>query len=144
MYVNDSDTGSVVVEFNVLSRSCNVSSYEFRFEVDDSLNETNCKMKLFISSGHLEERTVIIKHDERVESCGKVSIIFVYDKKVHTFLLEVTLTDNLLYLIMKFVDGNKRTERQSKGLRGLEAYFKGGQDPLRAVEPLKKNEKLMY
>jgi hypothetical protein len=80
MYVNDSDTGSVVVEFNTLSKSCNVSSYEFRFEVDESLNETNCKSKLFIGNGHLAERTVVIKHDERVKSCGKVSIIFFYNK----------------------------------------------------------------
>lgn len=43
MYVNDSDTGSVVVEFNILNKSCNVSSYEFRFEVDERLNETNLK-----------------------------------------------------------------------------------------------------
>jgi hypothetical protein len=80
MYVNDSDTGSVVVEFNILSKSCNVSSYEFRFEVDERLNETNCKRKFFRSNGCLAERTVIIKHDERVESCGKVSIIFIYGK----------------------------------------------------------------
>jgi len=30
-------------------------------------------------------------------------------------------------------------ERQSKGLRGLEAYCKGGQGPPWAVAPLKKN-----
>ena len=29
-------------------------------------------------------------------------------------------------------------ERQSKGLRGLEAYCNGGQGPPRAVAPLKK------
>jgi hypothetical protein len=29
-------------------------------------------------------------------------------------------------------------ERQSKGSRGLETYCKGGQDPPRAVAPLKK------
>jgi hypothetical protein len=80
MYVNNSDTGSVVVEFNILSKSCNVSSYKFRFEVDESLNETNCKTTLFRGNGHLAERTVIIKHDERVESCGNVSIIFIYGK----------------------------------------------------------------
>ena len=31
-------------------------------------------------------------------------------------------------------------ERQSKGSRGLEAYCKGGQDPPRAVAPLKKKK----
>jgi hypothetical protein len=80
MYVNDSDTGSVVVEFNTLSKSCNVSSYEFKFEVDERLDETNCKREPFRGNGNLAERTLIIKHDERVESCGKVSIIFVYGK----------------------------------------------------------------
>jgi hypothetical protein len=35
-------------------------------------------------------------------------------------------------------DGNKRIERQSKGLRSLEAYCKGGQGPPWAVAPLKK------
>lgn len=78
MYVNDSDTGSVVVEFNILSKSCNVSSYKFRLEVDEMLNETNCNRKLFRGNGHLTERTLFIIHDERVESCGKVSIIFIY------------------------------------------------------------------
>jgi hypothetical protein len=34
-------------------------------------------------------------------------------------------------------DGNKWMERQSKGPRGLKAYCKGGQDPPRAVAPLK-------
>jgi len=38
-------------------------------------------------------------------------------------------------------DGNKRMERQSKGLRDLEAYCKGGQGPLRAVAPPKKKKK---
>jgi hypothetical protein len=38
-------------------------------------------------------------------------------------------------------DENKRKERQSKGLRGLEAYCKGGQGPPRAVVPPKKNVK---
>ena len=37
-------------------------------------------------------------------------------------------------------DGNKRTERQSKGSRGLEAYCKGGQGPPRAVAPSKKKK----
>jgi hypothetical protein len=32
-------------------------------------------------------------------------------------------------------------ERQSKGLRGLEAYCKGGQGPPRAVAPSKKKKK---
>ena len=36
-------------------------------------------------------------------------------------------------------DGNKRMERQSKGSRGLEAHCRGGQGPLRAVAPSKKN-----
>lgn len=80
MYVNDSDTGSVVVKFDILSESCNVSSYKFRFEVDERLNETNCKRTLFRGNGHLAERTLFIIHDERVESCGKVSIIFIYTK----------------------------------------------------------------
>ena len=77
MYVNDSDAGTVVVEFNVLSKSCNVSCYEFRFEVDERLNETNCKRKLFRGNGHLAERTVFIRYGKTVESCGKVSIIFI-------------------------------------------------------------------
>jgi len=38
-------------------------------------------------------------------------------------------------------DGNKRMERQSKGLRGLEAYCKGSQGPRRAVGPSKKKKK---
>ena len=38
-------------------------------------------------------------------------------------------------------DGNKRTERQSKGSRDLEAYCKGGQGPPRAVAPQKKKKK---
>jgi len=40
----------------------------------------------------------------------------------------------------KTKDGNKRMERQSKGLRGLEAYCKGGQGPPRAVVPSKKKK----
>lgn len=79
MYVNDSDTGSVV-EFNILSKSCNVSSYKFIFEVDERLNETNCERKFIRSNGHLAEKNVIIKHDESVESCRKVSIIYIYGK----------------------------------------------------------------
>ena len=39
-------------------------------------------------------------------------------------------------------DGNKRTERQSKGSRDWEAYCKGGQGPPRAVAPPKKKKKL--
>jgi len=62
-----------------------MSSYEFRFEVDESLNETNCEREIFRGNGHIAERTVIIKHDERVESCGKVSIIFVYSKYTLSF-----------------------------------------------------------
>ena len=38
-------------------------------------------------------------------------------------------------------DGDKRMERQSKGSRGLEAYFKGGQGPPRAVASPKKKKK---
>jgi len=34
-------------------------------------------------------------------------------------------------------------ERQSKGLRDLEAYCKGGQGPTRAVAPPKKKKKPM-
>ena len=59
VYVNDSDAGSVVAEFNILSKSCNMSSYEFRFEVDERLKETNCKRKLFRGNGHLAERTLL-------------------------------------------------------------------------------------
>jgi hypothetical protein len=73
--VKDSEAGIVVVEFNILSRSCNVSSYEFRFEVDENLNETNCKSTLFKGNEHSAERVVLIKHDATVQSCGKVSII---------------------------------------------------------------------
>jgi hypothetical protein len=77
MNVNDSDAGTVIVAFNILSKSCNVSSYEFRFEVDERLNEKNCKKKLFRGNGHLAERTVFIKYDETVDSCGKASITFI-------------------------------------------------------------------
>jgi hypothetical protein len=77
MHVNDSASGTVVVEFNILSRSCNVSHYAFRFEVDEHLNETNCKSKLFKGSEHSAERVVLIRHDEGVPSCGKVSIVFI-------------------------------------------------------------------
>jgi hypothetical protein len=76
MHVNDSASGTVMVEFNILSRSCNVSHYAFRLEVDEHLNETNCKSKLFKGSEHSAERAVIIRHDEGVPSCGKVSISF--------------------------------------------------------------------
>ena len=41
-------------------------------------------------------------------------------------------------------DGNIRIERQSKGSRGMEAYYKGDQSPSRAVAPLKKNKKVLY
>jgi hypothetical protein len=77
MHVNDSASGTVVVEFNILSRTCNVSHYAFRFEVDEHLNETNCKSKLFKGSEHSAERVVLIRHDEGVPNCGKVSIIFI-------------------------------------------------------------------
>jgi hypothetical protein len=80
MYVNDPKAGTVVVEFNVLSRSCNVSSYEFRFEVDESLNETDCNKKVFGGNGHSVERTIFIKYDERFQKCGKVSIIIFTSK----------------------------------------------------------------
>jgi len=39
-------------------------------------------------------------------------------------------------------DGNKRMERQSKGLRGLETYCKD-QGPPRAVAPLKRRRRRM-
>jgi hypothetical protein len=77
MYVNNSEAGTVVVEFNILSKSCNVSNYAFRFEVDENLNETNCKSKLFKGNEHSAERVVLIKHDETVQSCGNVSSIFI-------------------------------------------------------------------
>jgi hypothetical protein len=78
MHVTDPVSGTVVVEFNILSKSCNVSHYTFRFEVDEHLNEKNCKSKLFKGSEHSAERVVLIRQDEGVPSCGKVSIIFIY------------------------------------------------------------------
>jgi hypothetical protein len=75
MRVNDSVAGTVVVEFNMLSSSCNVSSYAFSFEVDENLDETNCESIFFKGSEHSAERVVLIKHNETVQTCGKVSII---------------------------------------------------------------------
>jgi hypothetical protein len=80
LYVKDSEAGTVVVEFNILSRSCNVSSYEFSFEVDENLNEANCESKFFKGNKHSAERFVLMKHNETIQSCGKVSII----EYVHT------------------------------------------------------------
>jgi hypothetical protein len=77
MHVTDLASGTVVVEFNILSKSCNVSRYAFRFEVDEHLNEKSCESKLFKGSEHSAERVVLIRHDEGIPSCGKVSIIFI-------------------------------------------------------------------
>jgi hypothetical protein len=76
IHVNDSASGTVVVEFNILSKSCNVSHYAFRFEVDEYLNEKNCKSKLFKGNEHSAEKIILIRYDG-VPSCGKVSIIFI-------------------------------------------------------------------
>jgi len=49
---------------------------------------------------------------------------------------------NIINYVKAQPDGNKRMERQSKGSRGLQAYCKGGQGPLRAVAPPKKKKML--
>jgi hypothetical protein len=76
MQVTGPASGTVTVEFNILSKLCNVSHYTFRFEVDEHLNEKNCKSKLFKGREHSAERVVLMRYDG-VPSCGKVSTIFI-------------------------------------------------------------------
>ncbi|XP_021923280.1 uncharacterized protein LOC110831513 isoform X3 [Zootermopsis nevadensis] len=108
LYVKDLEAGIVVAEFNVLSRSCNVSSYEFRFEVDENLNETNCRSKFFKGIEHSAKRVVLITHDETVQSCGKIqNVTFEYVYEGCYRLSYIHEVDNTL--VRKFIIQYMRT-----------------------------------